>query len=97
MQMYHVCRACLLVQVVNILRNNRNLIFLLKLVYKAVALIRLCLSVLMALHIIESGDDCWILKPTLMRCYLIYGIILPQSIIATECLETRLNGHAGAG
>ena len=52
---------------------------------------------LVAQHIIEVGDECRVLEPTLVRGNLLYGIVLPQSVVATECLETRLNRHAGAG
>ena len=84
-------------QVVDVLRYDRNLILLLKLVYKAVSLVGLSLIELVAKHIVEVGNECWVLKPALVRCHLVYGIVLPQSVVATKCLEPRLYGHAGAG
>ena len=64
---------------------------------EAMTLIGLCRIELVAQHIVEVGDERRVFKPTLMRCHLVHGIVLPQSVVTTECLETGLYGHAGAG
>ena len=96
MQVDDVLRTGLLVQVVDILRDDRNVVEVLQLGHQPMAFVGLSRVKLTPQHVVEIGDKGGVGQPTLVCGNLLYGIILPEPIGASERLEAALYGHAGS-
>ncbi len=92
-----MARARTLVQVVDVLGNHRDVVIVLQTADDAVALIGLRRIEFLSEHIIEIGDERRVGFPSFVRRHLLYGVILPETIVAAKGLETALHRHAGTG
>ena len=97
MKMDYVGRTCAFMQIVNVLRYNRNLEMFLQFRCQNVCLIGLCLLQFSAACIIELNHEFGIAVPAFDAGHIFHIIIFPQSVAVAESADTALGTDAGAG
>ena len=89
-------RPSLLVQVVNVLRHHRHIVVTLQFFYQFVPLVRLRRVQLLAQPVVKLCHEVGVCDPCLVCRHALYGVVFPQSVVATKRLKTALHRHAGA-
>ena len=94
MQVDDLRRACLLVQVVDILRHHRHIVLLFEFCHQTVPLVGLDAPALFAQHVVEISHQGGVCQPALMCGHLLHRILFPQSVGIAESLQSTLHRHA---
>ena len=94
MQMYHLGRTGLFMQVIHVLRHHRDIIFILQGSHQLVSLIRFYAPAFLTQHVIEICHQRRIGLPSLMSSHLLHGIFLPQAVSITKCTQPAFHRHA---
>ena len=90
-----VAGACLLMQIVDVLRDDRHVVAVLQLCDEAVAGVGLCRKQFLAKPIIEIVHIHRIHEPAFVASNLLYRFFFPESVGTAERLEAALYRHAG--
>ena len=97
MQMDDLRGAGPFMEIVHVLCDDRHVIVLLKLFDKAVSLVGTGRIEFLPQVVVEAVDERRVGFPPLVRGHLLNGIVLPQSVVSAECLESALYRHPCTG
>jgi hypothetical protein len=96
-QVEHMTAAALLVEVVEVLRDDLDIELPLQRTDELVTAVGLAVHVLTPKHVVEIKQLGRMCQPRLVRTNLFDAVLLPESVTVTEGGDTALGTHAGTG
>ena len=96
-QVEHMTAAALLMEVVEVLRDDLDIELPLQRTDELVTAVGLAVHVLTPKHIVEIEQLGRMRQPRLVRTNLFDAVLLPESVAVTEGGDTALGTHAGTG